>query len=99
MKGLSNLHTDLIIFLASSPFLLFESFFKEAKNPFNAGKMPSEKFRGCEAYLQFVIMAVEGICTIRINANYPYKPIIKRILEDLRSLIYSQEYVSNYMKL
>ena len=34
-----------------------ENFFKEAKNPFNAGKMPSEKFRGCEAYLQFVIMA------------------------------------------
>ncbi len=34
-----------------------ENFFKEAKNPFNAGKMPSEKFRGNEAYLQFVIMA------------------------------------------
>lgn len=34
-----------------------ENFFKEAKGPFNAGKMPSEKFRGCEAYLQFVIMA------------------------------------------
>jgi len=34
-----------------------ENFFKEAKNPFNAGKMPSEKFRGCEAYLQFVVMA------------------------------------------
>jgi len=45
------------------------------------------------------IKNVEGICTIRINGNYPYKPIIKRILEDLRSLIYSQEYVSNYMKL
>ena len=34
-----------------------ENFFKEAKNPFNAGKMPSEKFRGNEAYLQFVIIA------------------------------------------
>jgi len=34
-----------------------ENFFKEAKNPFNAGKMPSEKFRGNEAYLQYVIMA------------------------------------------
>ena len=34
-----------------------ENFFKEAKNPFNAGKMPSEKFRACEAYLQFVVMA------------------------------------------
>jgi hypothetical protein len=27
----------------------------------------------------------------RINANYPYKSIIKGVLEDLRSLIYSQE--------
>ena len=34
-----------------------ENFFKEAKNPFNAGKMPSEKFRACEAYLQFVVIA------------------------------------------
>jgi len=34
-----------------------ENFFKETKGPFNAGKMPSEKFRACEAYLQFVIMA------------------------------------------
>jgi hypothetical protein len=34
-----------------------ENFFKEVKNPFNAGKMPSEKFRGCEAYLQFVVIA------------------------------------------
>jgi len=34
-----------------------ENFFKESKGPFNAGKMPSESFRGCEAYLQFVIMA------------------------------------------
>ncbi|OPX40753.1 MAG: hypothetical protein B1H13_05755 [Desulfobacteraceae bacterium 4484_190.3] len=33
------------------------NFFKEAKNPFNAGKMPSEKFRACEAYLQFVVIA------------------------------------------
>jgi len=45
------------------------------------------------------IKNVEGICTIRLNGNYQYKPIIKSILEDLRSLIYSQEYVSNYMKL
>jgi hypothetical protein len=34
-----------------------ENFFKEAKDPFNAGKMPSERFRGNEAYLQFVIIA------------------------------------------
>jgi len=34
-----------------------ENFFKEAKGPFNAGKMPSERFRACEAYLQFCIIA------------------------------------------
>ena len=34
-----------------------ENFFKEEKNPFNAGKMPSEKFRACEAYIQFVVIA------------------------------------------
>jgi len=34
-----------------------ENFFKEAKGPFNAGKMPSEKFRACEAYLQFCVIA------------------------------------------
>jgi hypothetical protein len=34
-----------------------ENFFKESKGPFNAGKMPSEKFRGCEAYLSFVVIA------------------------------------------
>ena len=33
-----------------------ENFFKEVKNPFNAGKMPSESFRGNEAYLQYVII-------------------------------------------
>jgi len=34
-----------------------ENFFKEVKNPFNAGKMPSQKFKGCEAYLQYAITA------------------------------------------
>ncbi len=42
---------------------------------------------------------VEGICTIRINENYPYQSIIEQLLNDLRTLIYSQEYISNYMKL
>ena len=40
---------------------------------------------------------VEGVCTIRINENYPYKSIIERILDDMRTLILSQEYISNYM--
>ena len=41
---------------------------------------------------------VEGVCTIRINENYPYKSIIERILDDMRTLILSQEYIVNYMK-
>lgn len=34
-----------------------ENFFKESKNPFSSGKMPSQKFRANEAYLQFVAIA------------------------------------------
>ena len=34
-----------------------ENFFKESKNPFSSGKMPSQKFRANEAYLQFVCIA------------------------------------------
>lgn len=48
-----------------------ENFFKESKGPFNAGKMPSEKFRGCEAYLQFVIMAYNLFAWFKKNF-YPY---------------------------
>ena len=40
---------------------------------------------------------VEGVCTIRINEIYPYKSIIERILDDMRTLILSQEYISKYM--
>jgi len=40
---------------------------------------------------------VERVCTIRINDNYPYKSIIERLLDDLRTLILSQEYISNYV--
>ncbi len=42
---------------------------------------------------------VEGVCTIRINDNYPYKPTVEQLLEDLRSLVYSRDYISNYLKL
>ena len=45
------------------------------------------------------IKFVEGICTIRINDNYPYKSIIEGILNDLRALILSQAYLANYMLL
>ena len=34
-----------------------ENYFKEAKNPFNAGKMPSSKFQANEAYLYLVAIA------------------------------------------
>lgn len=34
-----------------------ENFFKESKNPFNSSKMPSQKFRGNEAYLHLVTLA------------------------------------------
>ena len=40
---------------------------------------------------------VEGVCTIRINASYPYKSIIERILDDMRTLILSQEYIFKHM--
>jgi len=45
------------------------------------------------------IKNVEGVCTIRINDNYPWKSIIMRLLSGLRAIIYSQKYISNYMKL
>lgn len=34
-----------------------EQFFKESTGPFNAGKMPSQKFRANEAYLHLVVIA------------------------------------------
>ena len=34
-----------------------ENFFRETKQSFNSGKMPSQKFRGNEAYLWFVCIA------------------------------------------
>lgn len=34
-----------------------ENFFKEAQNPFSAGKMPSQRFRANEAYLGLVTLA------------------------------------------
>lgn len=40
-----------------------EQFFKESKGPFNAGKLPSQKFRGNEAYLHLVMIA-ENCCVL-----------------------------------
>lgn len=55
---------NLIVELSTSALYEFyhqrqtiENFFKESKNPFNSGKMPSQQFRGNEAYLQFVGIA------------------------------------------
>jgi hypothetical protein len=43
------------------------------------------------------IKYVDKICTIRINGNYPYKPIIERVLKDLRAAILSSEYLTNHL--
>lgn len=40
-----------------------EHFFKESVGPFNAGKLPSQKFRGNEAYLHLVTIA-ENCCVL-----------------------------------
>jgi hypothetical protein len=41
------------------------------------------------------IKIIENICTIRINANYPYNQMIEGVLRDLRAAILSQQY-SNF---
>ena len=43
------------------------------------------------------IQYVEGICTIRINDNYPHKSVIERVLKDLKASILSHNYIFNYM--
>lgn len=43
------------------------------------------------------IQYVEGICTIRINDNYPHKSVIKRVLKDLKASMLSHNYIFNYM--
>ena len=40
-----------------------EQFFKESTGPFNAGKFPSQEFRGNEAYLHLVTIA-ENCCVL-----------------------------------
>ena len=40
-----------------------EHFFKESTGPFNAGKLPSQEFRGNEAYLHLVTIA-ENCCVL-----------------------------------
>jgi len=49
-----------------------ENFFKESKNPFNSGKMPSQKFRANEAYLQFVAIAYN--CYHWFKKNFFHQP-------------------------
>jgi hypothetical protein len=43
------------------------------------------------------IQFIEGICTIRINDNYPHKSIIGSVLRDLRASILSHNYIDNTM--
>lgn len=45
-----------------------ENFFKESKQSFNSGKMPSLRFRGNEAYLQLVVTA--GNCFQWFKKNF-----------------------------
>lgn len=49
-----------------------ENFFKESKNPFNSGKMPSQRFRANEAYLQFVAIAYN--CYHWFKKNFFHQP-------------------------
>ena len=43
------------------------------------------------------IKYVDKTCTIRINDNYPHKPLIERSLGDLKVAILSHEYIANNM--
>lgn len=49
-----------------------EQFFKESTGPFQAGKMPSQKFRANEAYLQLVTIAEN--CCLWFKKNFYLKP-------------------------
>jgi len=49
-----------------------ENFFKESKNPFSSGKMPSQRFRANEAYLQFVSIAYN--CYHWFKKNFFHQP-------------------------
>lgn len=64
-----------------SPFALYEfyhgrqtieNFFKESKNPFHSGKMPSQKFRANEAYLEFLVIAYN--CYYWFKKNFFHQP-------------------------
>jgi hypothetical protein len=45
------------------------------------------------------ISYIDKVCTIRINADYPYKSAIDVVLCQLRSLIYSSQYVYKCLRL
>lgn len=49
-----------------------EQFFKESTGPFQAGKMPSQKFRANEAYLQLVTIAEN--CCLWFKKNFCLPP-------------------------
>lgn len=70
---------NLVIELSASALYEFyhsrqtiENFFKESKAPFNSGKMPSQKFRANEAYLQFVAIAYN--CYSWFKKNFFHQP-------------------------
>ena len=57
-----------------------ENFFKESTGPFNAGKLPSQKFRGNEAYLHLVTIAENCVWVNRmVDTFYASRSIAKSI--------------------
>lgn len=66
-----------------------ENFFKEVKNPFNAGKMPSQIFRGNEAYLHLVVIAYNCFHIFKKNICHQ---------EQEKSLLRHLEIASSHME-
>jgi len=59
---------------------------------------PTRWYHKMETIWEFKIASikyVEGICTVRLNKNYPYKAVVVRIIELLRLSVYPQGYITN----
>jgi len=68
-----------------------ENFFKESKNPFHAGKMPSQRFRANEAYLHFVSIAYNIFSIFKKTICQRYgKDVLWRLLAIEPSLMQSE---------
>lgn len=59
-----------------------EQFFKESVGPFNAGKLPSQKFRGNQAFLHLVTIAENCCVLFKKKFSLPLgKPVLWKPLE------------------